>query len=125
MSDLAMLVYLAEILPRLGGASVFIAFIFLFYPIIYMMGAVMGDFKKSRVVSVTISSIAAVLFTGVAIAIPTTKTIYLMAGGQVATSAVSTPEFNKVRAIINGKLDDMLADPYEMLEPVVEAEEGA
>ena len=50
-----------------------------------------------------------VVLIGVA-AIPSSKTIYMMLGAKMTTEVIQTEELNKVKKIINLKLDEMIKE---------------
>ena len=46
-------------------------------------------------------------------AIPSERTLYMMAGSEVGESVLETEEMRKVRVILNDKLDEFMPDPDE------------
>ena len=53
---------------------------------------------------------------GASFLVPSKDTFYLIAASEAGEQAIQTPEFNKVRKVINGWLDDKIADAEEPAE---------
>lgn len=68
------------------------------------------DEKDEAVKYFRISLIALGVLLVPAILIPSSKTIYLMTGAQYADEANLTPELQKIRQMVNQKLDEALMD---------------
>jgi len=62
-------------------------------------------FKYVRI-SVVTAFVAALLGTF----LPSTNTMYMIAGVEAAKSVTETPEFQKTRQLLNNKLDDLLKE---------------
>lgn len=120
MSDLAWLIFFAHTAPKISNLLVFLGFIMLLVTLLvfsrccYLYFVEDPDNPVKLNITQWLSSCLIPFFTIVifitACLIPSERTIYLMAGANVATDAAQTEEFTKVRRIINDRLDSYLED---------------
>lgn len=114
MSDFTWLVYLAEVLPRFGALAYWMVLACIILALVLFICKVDSDIKGIKTLRPAAIAFAMVpVFTSIGILIPSTKTIYLMAGAEVVTDVAQTPEVQKVRTILNSKLDEYLAETEE------------
>jgi len=110
MNKLSWLLYWADVLPMICTTLRVIA-------TLLMIATVFGSFiccvTREKF---TITRIASqLLFVGcithlVASFVPSKETFYLIAGSEVSVKALETPEFQKVRKVINNFLDESLTE---------------
>lgn len=109
MNSLSWLIYLAGVSENLAAAFFALCLLGLLGTAIAMVASTDGpnDPTIKRFLKPT------VLFVGVGLLsclFPSQKTVYMIAGSQAGGELVQTPEFAKVRLLINQKLDDALKD---------------
>lgn len=120
MTDLAWLIYWADILPNLKGVTTALCLIsvILTFPFLFVaLNMVIVEEKSKRWFFLPTSSILAlVIWVSIGAFIPSKETIYLMAGANTLPSIAESQEVRKVRTIINQKLDGLLDIEEEITE---------
>lgn len=118
MNNLSLLLYLADVVGSLDLFLGFVAFIATAAGVIFLIICVVitcedawdiednGKMMKALGLK-AILPLLLVGWVGGAV-VPSEKTVYMIAGSQMGEQALATPEFNKLRGILNKYLDEQL-----------------
>jgi hypothetical protein len=123
MNDLSWLLYGAEVLANLG---IFLVVVGLSGLLVSCVGTFVGivleqdnlkygeedkDYKKAIRLRGLATRYAVIFFviTSVAMFLPSKQTMYMIAASEMGEEAIQTPEFAKVRKLVNQHLDDALS----------------
>lgn len=119
MNKLSWLIYWADALPSIATWLCFVSFSgFAVFSVIAMLGVTnfFGDGDDSPELSETAKRFRKVWFVpiiffflwGASFLVPEKETFYMIAASEAGEQAVQTPEFTKVRQVINKWLDDQI-----------------
>lgn len=112
----AVIIYLADTLQTLDNVSqwgLFISFILIFILLLFQ-GMSLNEFKPFEYAKPKYFIISISIFTLLTIIIPSSKTIYQMAGAKLTQDVVESPEAKEISSkllqIINQKLDEQIKE---------------
>jgi MFS family permease len=107
MNSLSWFLYLAEVIPNIGGLFVAIAALLAIAPPIW------GLFTPEigRPPPIALFAVAIVVSTIIAIIIPSKQTIYLIAGSEAGEYVITSPEgqeiINDIKSIIKSQIEEL------------------
>lgn len=122
MNTLSWWIYLADVLDGVGLLFDFIAYASIMVAIILVVVGLVYFIEDKRLPEIKLPQIkrgfrlCAVTFflSGlIVVAIPSSKTVYLIIGSEMTGDISMTPEFEKARKILNNKLDEILKKEAE------------
>ena len=123
MNDLSWLLYGAEVLANLGAFFAIVGVFGLITSCIGLFCALVVqndtrrygeedlDYKKATALRALLTRYIVVFFvvTSVAMLLPSKQTMYMIAVSEMGEEVIQTPEFEKVRKLVNQYLDDSLS----------------